>query len=263
MRVPQTIKVRVEGALQPGVSAKDLVLAVVGELGIAGATYHAIEFEGPGVEGLSLASRMTLANMAIEMGAKVGIVHPKGLEWPEADLESLYPDPDAEYIRTLRIDASALRPQVSRPHMPDHVTPIDNVIGQEIQMAFIGTCVNGRLEDLQAAASILNGQQIPPSVRLMIAPASRDVFLQAMNDGTAQTLTAAGATFLPAGCGPCVGTHNGVPGPGETVISTANRNFRGRMGNAKSSVYLASPATVAASALAGQIVAPTNTTGAC
>ncbi|MEC9073493.1 MAG: aconitase family protein, partial [Myxococcota bacterium] len=254
MRVPETIRVTVEGELPQGVSAKDLTLAIVGRIGLAGGTYHAIEFDGPAVESLTLSSRMTLANMAIEMGAKAGIVHPSGLQWPDADLESLYPDPDATYLRTLTVDASELRPQVSRPHLPDRVTPIDTVVGTEVQMAFIGTCVNGRLEDLHAAAEVLSGQRVAPSVRLMVAPASREVFLQAMEDGTAQILTRAGATFLPSGCGPCVGTHNGVPGPQETVISTGNRNFKGRMGNPQSSVYLASPATVAASAIAGRIV---------
>ena len=256
MRVPETIRVTVEGELGAGVSAKDLTLAIVGRIGLAGGTYHALEFDGPAVEGLTLSSRMTLANMAIEMGAKAGIVHPRGLDWPGADLESLYPDPDAQYLRTFTLDASQLQPQVSRPHLPDRVSPIEAVVGTEVQLAFIGTCVNGRLEDLRAAADVLDGQHVAPSVRLMVAPASREVFLQAMEDGTAQALTRAGATFLPSGCGPCVGTHNGVPGPDETVISTGNRNFQGRMGNPQASVYLASPATVAASALAGRIVSP-------
>ena len=256
MRVPETIKIFVDGILAPGVTAKDLTLAIVGEIGISGATYHALEFAGPAIETLSLSSRMTLANMAIEMGAKAGIVHPRGLDWPGADLDALHPDPDARYLRTVSFDASTLRPKVSRPHMPDAVVDIDDVVGTEVQMAFIGTCVNGRLEDLHAAARILEGRQVAPTVRLMVAPASREVFLQAMMDGTAQTLTRAGATFLPSGCGPCVGTHNGVPGPAETVISTGNRNFKGRMGNPNAHVYLASPSTVAASALAGRIVHP-------
>lgn len=256
LRVPQTIRIWVDGNLAPGVTAKDLTLAIVGRVGIAGATYHALEFAGPAIESLSLSSRMTLANMAIEMGAKAGIVHPAGLDLQIEDMSELTPDEDAVYLETLRFDASTLKPQVSRPHMPDAVTSIENVVGTKVDVAFIGTCVNGRLEDLHAAAKILDGKQIPPSVRLMVAPASREVFLEAMMDGTAQTLTRAGATFLPSGCGPCVGTHNGVPGPEETVISTGNRNFKGRMGNPNASVYLASPTTVAASALAGHIIHP-------
>ena len=199
---------------------------------------------------------MTLANMAIEMGAKAGIVHPDGLELDMTDIAELHPDADACYLKTLHFDASILLPQVSRPHMPDQVTSIETVVGTKVDVAFIGTCVNGRLEDLHAAASVLEGKEVPPSVRLMVAPASREVFLQAMMDGTAETLIRAGATFLPSGCGPCVGTHNGVPGPNETAISTGNRNFKGRMGNPNASVYLASPMTVAASALAGRIVHP-------
>jgi len=256
LRAPRTTRIWVDGALRPGVTAKDLTLAIVGRVGISGATYEALEFAGPAIEGLSQSGRMTLANMAIEMGAKAGIVHPAGLDIPQAVTEDLHPDPDAEYLRTIHFDASSMAPQVSRPHMPDRVTDVDQVLGVGVDVAFIGTCVNGRLEDLHAAARVLEGQRIHPSVRLMVAPASREVFLHAMEDGTAQTLTRAGATFLPSGCGPCVGTHNGVPGPDETVISTGNRNFRGRMGNPDASVYLASPTTVAASALAGRIVRP-------
>jgi len=256
LRVPQTIKVIITGTLPTGVQPKDLTLFLVGQLGIAGATYQAIEFCGPAVAALSPGGRFTLANMAIEMGAKAGIVHPAGLDFQSANLDELTPDSDAQYLETIHFDVTSLSPQVSRPHMPDQVTSIANVVGTKVDVAFIGTCVNGRLEDLHAAAEVLNGKQIPPSVRLMVAPASKEVFLQAMDDGTAQTLTRAGATFLPSGCGPCVGTHNGVPGPDETVISTGNRNFRGRMGNPKASVYLASPATVAASALAGHIIHP-------
>ncbi len=256
MRVPQTIRIWVDGTLSPGLSAKDLTLAIVGRVGLSGATYHALEFAGPAIEQLTLSSRMTLANMAIEMGAKAGIVHPAGLDLPSEVTEGLLPDDDAVYLKTLRFDASSLLPQISRPHMPDQVTDLAEVVGTPVDVAFIGTCVNGRLEDLHAAAEVLEGKQIPATVRLMVAPASKEVFLEAMMDGTAQILTRAGATFLPSGCGPCVGTHNGVPGPQETVISTGNRNFRGRMGNPSASVYLASPTTVAASALAGHIIHP-------
>lgn len=258
LRVPQTIKVEVTGRLRPGVCGKDLILRVLQETGIAGATYMAMEFCGEAVARLSLAQRMTVANMAIEAGAKTGFVHPAGLGLPYP-ASMLLPDPDAAYVRTIRLVGEALGPMLSRPHSPDHVVPVDEGAGEKVNLAFIGTCVNGRLEDLRTAARILKGGHLHPGVRLLIGPASREVFLEAVRDGTVETLTAAGATFIPPGCGPCVGTHNGVPGDGETVISTGNRNFRGRMGNPKARIYLASPATVAASALAGRIANPLHT----
>lgn len=257
VKVPPTIRVEVTGRLTPGVESKDLTLAMVGTLGFAGATYQAVELHGAAVSALTLDERMTLANMGIEMGAKVALVHPDGLDLPYPyDRALISPDPDAVYVRELTIDGSALRPQISRPPMPDDTVDIDELVGTPIDYAFIGTCVNGRLRDLHSAARILEGRRIAPGVRLMIAPASRKVFLDAAQDGTLATLTLAGASFLPSGCGPCVGTHNGVPGDGETVLSTANRNFRGRMGNPNANVYLASPTVVAAAAVAGKIVDP-------
>ena len=257
LKVPPTIRMEITGRLNPGVEAKDLALAMVGLLGIAGATYQAVEICGEAIGRLSLDERMVLANLGIEMGAKVALVSPDGLELPYPfDADAIRPDPDAEYIREVTIDASSLRPQLSRPPKPDNTVPIDELIGTEIQFAFIGTCVNGRLRDLHAAARILAGRRVAPGVRLVIAPASRRVFLDAARDGTLATLTEAGATFLPSGCGPCVGTHNGVPGDGETVVSTANRNFRGRMGNPEARIFLASPSVGAAAAVAGRIVAP-------
>jgi 3-isopropylmalate/(R)-2-methylmalate dehydratase large subunit len=252
LKVPRTIKVEFTGQLSPLVSAKDLILFLAGQLGIDGATYQTLEFHGEAIQGFSLASRMVLANMAIEMGAKAGIVSPEGLELPY-DFTPIYADSDANYSQILSFDVSNLRPQVSFPHAPDNVHNIEKALGTPIQYAFIGTCTNGRLEDLQAAARILKGQHIASGVRLLIAPASKQVFLDAIADGTAQTLMLAGASFLPSGCGPCVGSHLGVPGDGETVISAANRNFKGRMGNPNAQVFLASPATVAASALKGCI----------
>jgi 3-isopropylmalate/(R)-2-methylmalate dehydratase large subunit len=252
LKVPRTIKVEFTGQLSPLVSAKDLILFLAGQLGIDGATYQTLEFHGEAIQGFSLASRMVLANMAIEMGAKAGIVSPEGLELPY-DFTPIYADSDASYSQILSFDVSNLRPQVSFPHAPDNVHNIEKALGTPIQYAFIGTCTNGRLEDLQAAARILKGQHIASGVRLLIAPASQQVFLDAIADGTAQTLMLAGARFLPSGCGPCVGSHMGVPGDGETVISAANRNFKGRMGNPNAQVFLASPATVAASALKGCI----------
>jgi 3-isopropylmalate/(R)-2-methylmalate dehydratase large subunit len=257
LKVPPTIRVEVTGRLNPGVESKDLTLAVVGTLGFSGATYHSVELCGSAVEALSLDERMTLANMGIEMGAKVAIVHPEGLELPYPfDADAIRPDPDASYVRELTLDGSALRPQISRPPRPDATVDIDQLVGTEIDVAFIGTCVNGRLRDLHAAARILKGKRVAPGVRLMVSAASQKVFLAAASDGTLATLTEAGATFLPSGCGPCVGTHLGVPGDGEVVLSTANRNFRGRMGNPEAKVYLASPTVVAAAAVAGKIVDP-------
>ncbi|HCP46691.1 MAG TPA: 3-isopropylmalate dehydratase large subunit [Deltaproteobacteria bacterium] len=256
LKVPQTIRVEVDGTLRPGVQAKDLTLFLVGELGISGATYQAIEFCGSGVEQLDLGGRFTLANMAIEMGAKVGLVHPEGLSLPY-EFTPLRPDDDARYVRHLSYDVDDLAPQLSAPGSPDDVHGLERYAGTPITYAFIGSCVNGRLEDLHTAARVLRDAHIAPGVRLVIAPASRDIFLRALGDGTVAELTRAGATFLPSGCGPCVGTHAGVPGDGETVISTANRNFTGRMGNPRAHVFLGAPSSVAAAALTGRITDPT------
>ncbi len=259
LKVPHTIRVEVTGRLRPGVEAKDLALALVGEMGIAGATYQALEVGGEAIAPLTLDERMTLANLGIEMGAKAALVYPDGLELPYAfDADALTPDPGARYARHVTLDAAALRPTISRPPLPDAAVPIDELLGTRIDYAFIGTCVNGRLADLHAAAKILAGRRVAAGVRLVIAPASRKVFLDAARDGTLATLTEAGASFLPSGCGPCVGTHNGVPGDGETVLSTANRNFRGRMGNPNARIFLASPSVVAAAAVAGEIVDPAD-----
>lgn len=256
VKVPSTIQIRLNGRFNPGVSAKDVVLYLVGKLGIEGATYEAIEYTGDALYDLSLSSRMTLANMSIEMGAKAGIVNTKGLDLEE-DFQHIEPDEDANYNRILEIDVSEIEKQISVPHSPDKVKPISEVIGVSVQQAFIGSCTNGRLEDLHAAAKILKGRKIHDDVRLIIAPASRKVLEQALEDGTFQALTKAGANFITSGCGPCVGTHLGVPGKGENVISSSNRNFPGRMGNRESNIYLGSPDVVAASALLGKIANPT------
>jgi 3-isopropylmalate dehydratase small subunit len=235
-----------------------VILFLVSQTGADGANYQAVEFSGEIVAGLSLAGRMVLANMSAEMGAKAGLVEPAGLDlW--YPFTPVWPDPDAVYERELTFDLSGLRPQIARPHAPDNVTEIDALAGTRVQYAFIGSCTNTRLEDLHAAARVLQGRKVAAGVRLIIAPASRQVFNAALRDGTAAILSEAGATFITSGCGPCVGSHLGVPGDGEVVISSANRNFPGRMGNPKAFVYLASPAVVAASALAGEIVAPEAT----
>ena len=255
LKVPETIKIEITGTLPKGLQSKDLILTVLRETGISGANYQAMEFSGEAIADLTLAGRITVANMMIEAGAKTGFVHPDGLKLPY-EFTPVLPDPDAVYRRKIKIDTTAIEPMVSRPHSPDDVVSVGEVEGKPVQYAFIGTCVNGRLEDLQLAARILKGTKIHPGTRLLIGPSSRQVFLDAVRDGTAEILSMAGATFIPPGCGPCVGTHSGVPGNDEVVISAGNRNFKGRMGNPNAAIYLASPATVAASARDGQISDP-------
>lgn len=255
LKVPHTIRIDCRGQLPAGVAPKDLVLYVTGQLGISGATYLAVEFDGEAFATMTLAGRMAVANLLAEMGAKTGFVTPVGLQLPY-EFEPTLPDADARYVRTLTVDVSNLRPQIAAPESPDNVGDIDQHLGTKIQYAFIGTCGNGRLEDLRAAAAVLRGRHIAPGVRFVIAPASKQTLLDAMQDGTAYALVSAGATLINPGCGPCVGTHEGVPADGEVVISSANRNFRGRMGNPRAQIYLAAPATVAASALTGEITHP-------
>lgn len=257
LKVPQSIRIICHGVLQSGVTAKDLILFLVGQVTISGATYQSVEFQGEAFEAMSLASRMTIANMIAEMGGKTGFIHPKGLQL-DYDFETIYPDPNAHYVHTFEFDISDLQAQVSAPESPDNVENIDQHEGKKIDYAFIGTCCNGRLEDLRIAAKILKNKHIAEGVRFIIAPASRSVLLDAITEGTLQTLVEAGASIINPGCGPCVGTHQGVPGNEEVVISAANRNFRGRMGNPNSNIYLSAPATVAASALKGCITNPKN-----
>ncbi|MBC7106231.1 MAG: 3-isopropylmalate dehydratase large subunit, partial [Firmicutes bacterium] len=261
-KVPHTMKVVCRGQLPPGVYAKDLILHIVGDVGADGATYLAVEYTGEAVEDLSMDGRFTLCNMAVEMGAKTGIVAPdrRTLSWLERfaarSFETVHPDPDAEYAALREYDVSTLVPKVACPHRVDNVVPVDEVAGTKVQQAVLGTCTNGRLEDLRVAAGILRGRKVHPDTRLVVAPASRRILLEAMREGIIQDLVEAGAALVTPGCGPCVGTHNGIPADGERVVSTANRNFKGRMGNNKAEIYLASPATVAASAVAGEIADP-------
>lgn len=259
LKVPRSIRFVLNGRLRPGISAKDLVLFLVGKVGIAGATYMAVEFSGEAIKPMTLASRMVLANMAAEMGAKAGLVDPNGLELPY-DWQPIYPDADASYAAVHEFDVSSLRPMVSIPDSPDKVVEIDQLKGVRIHQAFIGSCTNARLEDLHAAAEVLKGRQIASNVRMMITPASQRVFQEALNDGTVEILTEAGAFFTSSGCGVCVGSHMGVPGDGEVIISSTNRNFKGRMGNPNAQIYLSSPAVVAASALCGKITDPAEVT---
>lgn len=261
-KVPETIKFVCHGVLPKGVYAKDLILYLIGDVTADGATYKAAEYTGEAISALSVEGRMTIANMAIEMGAKAGLMEAdeKTLQWlsryTDEEFTPVTADPDASYAAIKEYDVSKLEPQIAMPHRVDNVTGISNLVGTPIHQAVIGTCTNGRLEDLRIAASILKGRKINPDVRLIVAPASKRIFLDAMAEGIIQTLVEAGAAVVTPGCGPCVGTHNGVPSDGENVISTANRNFKGRMGNGNAQIYLGSPATVAASAITGVITDP-------
>jgi 3-isopropylmalate/(R)-2-methylmalate dehydratase large subunit len=254
LRVPETTKIRLEGRLPSGVYAKDAILHVIGDLGADGATYEALEFDGEVVRSFTVDDRLTLCNMAIEMGAKSGYVPPDALtaEWLAGIGVTGY-DP---VRRTLTYDLSGLEPQVARPHSVDNVAPVSQVAGTRIDQAVVGTCTNGRLTDLHTTAQILRGGRVAAGVRLLVVPASRDIFRRALADGTILTLTEAGAIVCNPNCGPCMGTHQGVLAPGEVCIASTNRNFRGRMGCRDAEIYLASPATVAASALAGCIADP-------
>ncbi len=261
-KVPETIKFVCNGVLPKGVYAKDLILYLIGDVTADGATYMSAEYVGEAVSALSMEGRFTIANMAIEMGAKAGLMEAdeKTMDWLARYTDHKFipvkADPDAKYAAVKEYDVSSLEPQVAKPHRVDNVSPVSEVAGTPVQQAVIGTCTNGRLEDLHIAASILKGRKIAPDVRFIVAPASKKIYIDAMRDGTLEILVEAGAAVVTPGCGPCVGTHNGVPSDGENVISTANRNFKGRMGNGNAFIYLASPATVAASALTGKITDP-------
>ncbi len=262
-KVPPTIKITLEGELPRRVSAKDLILTIIGDLTAGGANYQAVEFHG-NVGALSIEDRFTIANMGIEMGAKIAVFpadsvteeYLSSIGVDRSAYDPVWADPDAEYIRELVYDMAAIEPVVALPHKVDNVKPVGEVEGLKIQQALLGTCTNGRVSDLRAAASILDGKVVHPGVRLLVLPASRSVLLEAITDGTIEKLTRAGGVLLPTGCGPCLGAHQGVLAPGERCLSTANRNFKGRMGCKEAEIYLASPETVAASALRGEITDP-------
>lgn len=261
-RVPESIKIEILGDFPKGVYAKDLILKIIGDLGSDGADYKSVEFTGDGVRKMSISERMTLCNMVIEMGAKNGFIEPdeKTLLYLEkvakGSYEVIRPDEDASYERTFRFNLSELEPMVAKPHNVDNVSPVREVEGVKIDQALIGTCTNGRLDDLRIAASILKGKRVAKGVRLIVIPASWRVYKEALSEGIINILLESGAVIAPPGCGPCMGNHLGILAPGEVCISTANRNFKGRMGNPDSEIYLASPATVAISALRGRITDP-------
>lgn len=266
LRVPTTIDIELTGSFAGGVSAKDLILTIIGDVGSGGANYKAVEFNGPAVGGLRMSDRMTMANMGIEMGAKIA-AFPSNIRTSEYFREldipitgAVWSDHDASYERTLEYDLSDIVPVVARPHKVDNVVPVTDLAGMEIDQVFLGTCTNGRIEDLKAAADILRGHSVADGVRLIVGPASRKEFLKADGQGIVAELVRAGAVMLPPGCGPCLGAHQGVLAPGEKCLSTANRNFKGRMGEKEAEIYLASPETAAASALTGRITDPREVT---
>lgn len=263
LKVPETIRVEISGGFNPGVYAKDLILHLIGELGAGDATYRAIEFTGTGAASLTMSDRFTLANMAVEAGGKTGLfaadeITARYLEEQgrAQDYRELAADEGASCKQAIAVDASSLEPTLSAPHAVDNTVKVSEAAGTRVHQVFIGTCTNGRIEDLRVAAEILKGKQRHPGTRLIVTPASRAVYLQAASEGLLAVLAAAGAAVTAPGCGACVGVHGGVLGDGEVCVATQNRNFQGRMGNANAFIYLASPATAAATALAGEIVDP-------
>jgi 3-isopropylmalate/(R)-2-methylmalate dehydratase large subunit len=295
LRVPESIRIVLEGELPLGVTAKDFALRIIGDLGADGGIYQSVEFSGSGITAMTLESRMVLPNMMAEFGAKNSYIAPdeqviaylaKGrlhngktvksghlpagaASGPETGLsdalarlrallreQALFPDPDARYAAQYHYQADQLEPYIACPHSMDNVAPISQVAGTRVQQAFLGTCTNGRLEDIAAAAEVIRGKRVAPGTRFLVIPASSKILSEAMHLGYIQTLVEAGAVIGVPGCGPCMGNHMGVPAPREATISSANRNFKGRMGTADAEIYLASPAVVAASAVKGVIADP-------
>lgn len=263
LKVPETLRVVITGKLNRGVYAKDLILGLIGDIGADGATYMALEFAGPGAEAMTMSERFTLCNMAVEAGAKTGLFasDEKTRGWlleqgREECFQELKADEDAEYTRTVEIDAGTLEPTISAPHTVDNTKTIGEAAGTRVDQVFIGTCTNGRIEDLRIAADILRGRQRNPDTRLIVTPASRSVYIQAASEGLLEVFAEAGALVTGPGCGACVGVHGGILGDGEVCLATQNRNFQGRMGNAEAFIYLGSPATAAATAIAGEIADP-------
>jgi 3-isopropylmalate/(R)-2-methylmalate dehydratase large subunit len=263
LRVPDTIKMTLTNELQPGVTAKDVILHIIGDIGADGASYQAVEFHG-NIGPLSIEDRFTIANMGVEMGAKIAVFQVDDLTRKyltsigvnESEYEAVWADPDANYIRELTYDLSTIEPVVAAPHKVDNVKKVSELEGVEFDQFLLGTCTNGRLGDLELAADILEGKKVASGTRFLVLPASKEVYEAALDKGTIARLSRAGALVLPPGCGPCLGAHQGVLAPGEKCLSTANRNFKGRMGCKEAEIYLASPATVAASALTGKLTDP-------
>ncbi len=266
-RVPETMKIVLTGKLNKWVSGKDLILYIIGQIGVDGATYQAMEFTGETLAELTMADRLTMANMVIEAGAKNGIFAPDGVTEEyvkyraERDYTFYASDPDAHYARVLEIDVGKIEPQVAFPHLPSHVRPLSKVGSIKIDQVFIGSCTNGRLEDLRLAAGLLKGREVAPFVRLIVIPTTPEIYRTAMSEGLFDIFLAAGAVISPPTCGACLGGHMGILADGERAVATTNRNFVGRMGHPGSEVYLANPAVAAASAVLGRIAGPDELKG--
>jgi homoaconitate hydratase family protein len=263
LRVPETIKITLKGKLNPMVSAKDIILSIIGDIRADGAGYCAVEFHG-NIESLSIDDRLTIANMGVEMGAKVAVFpvdqktrdYLSSLGIEESAYQTVWADEDASYLKELVFDLGDIEPVVAFPHTVDNVKPVSKAEGLEFQQFFLGTCTNGRLSDFEVAAEILDGKKIAGGVRLIILPASKEIFEAALEKDIITKLSRAGAMILPPGCGPCLGAHQGALAPGEKCLSTANRNFKGRMGCKEAEIYLSSPQTVAVSAIYGKLTDP-------
>jgi 3-isopropylmalate/(R)-2-methylmalate dehydratase large subunit len=262
LKVPSTIRINIVGTLSNFITPKDIILYLVGKIGADGATYKAIEFTGSTITKMSLSGRMTLCNMTVEMGAKTGLINPNEAivnyvkKRTDLQFKVLNSDENAKFERTIEISIDDLKPQIACPHSVDNVKPVAEVEGENINQAFIGSCTNGRLEDLELAAKILKGRKIKKGIRLIITPASQDIYLQSLKNGLTEIFVKSGAYVCSPTCGACFGGHMGILAEDEVCISSSNRNFLGRMGSPKAQVYLASPITVAASAIAGEIIDP-------
>ncbi|MCS7120093.1 MAG: homoaconitase large subunit [Nitrososphaerota archaeon] len=261
-KVPETMRIIIEGCLPPMVLPKDIILKIVGDIGADGATYKAVEFCGSTVKNMDIEGRLTLTNMAVEMGAKTGIIEPDEktfdfLTTLKCNFKTIIRnDEDAAFSDILRVDVSKLEPQIACPHSVDNVKPVAELEGKEVDQVFLGSCTNGRLSDLRVAAKILKGKSVKKGVRMIVAPASRRVFIQALKEGLIETFLDSGCILCNPGCGPCAGAHQGLLAQGEVCLSTSNRNFKGRMGSQEAEIYLASPATAAATAIEGVITDP-------
>lgn len=262
LKVPTTLRLELEGDLPELVTAKDVILHVIGKLGADGALYRSVEFAGSLAERMSVSDRMVMANMAAEMGAKNAFFAPDETTFAYLSARTdraftpVVPDPDARYEQTIRFEVGGLEPQVACPPDVDHVVPISEVVGKRVDQVVVGTCTNGRIEDLRLAAVVMAGQPVADGVRMLIVPASREVWVQAAEEGLLALFAEAGALVLNPGCGPCLGAHEGVLAPGEVALATSNRNFKGRMGSPDAELYLGSPAVAAAAAVTGRITDP-------
>ncbi|ADB57857.1 3-isopropylmalate dehydratase large subunit [Archaeoglobus profundus] len=261
-RVPETFRIQIDGSLPKGVFAKDLILHIIGELGVDGATYKALEFHGETIKAIDMDSRLTMANMVVECGAKVGLFETDDVTrrflaemGRENCFKKIKADEDANYEKELYFSAE-IEPMIAKPHNVDNVVPVSDVEGVKVDQVYVGTCTNGRLSDIEIVAKMLKGRRVHRDVRLLVCPASRRVYLKALELGYLKTIVEAGGVVLPPGCGPCVGIHMGVLADGEVCLSTQNRNFKGRMGNPNAEIYLASPATAVATAIKGEIADP-------